>query len=99
GGMAWDNLARFAFLSRGALQLCRHLRFVPDVFHAHDWPTAMVPLYLNTVEARGEFARAASVLTLHNVAHQARFPAWDWPATHLPWDVFNEHGVEDHRAV
>jgi starch synthase len=99
GGTAWDNLARFAFLSRGAFQLCRHLGWVPDVFHVHDWPTALVTMYLNTVEARGEFARSASVLTIHNLAHQARFPAWDWAATHVGWSVFNDQGVEDHRAV
>src|SRR5579862_6278655 len=29
GAWAWDNLARFAFLCRGALQLCRHLDWTP----------------------------------------------------------------------
>src|ERR1019366_8440114 len=48
GASAADNLVRFAFLCRGALQLCKHLRWVPDVFHVHDWPSALVPVYLNT---------------------------------------------------
>ncbi len=43
GALAWDNLVRFAFLSRGALQLCKQLALVPDVFHVHDWATALLP--------------------------------------------------------
>lgn len=99
GGHALDNLVRFAFLSRGALQLCKHLHWIPDVLHVHDWPTALVPVYLNTIESQGELARTATVLTVHNLAHQGRFPAVDLPATHLPWSVFNEAGLEDHGAV
>jgi starch synthase len=99
GSWAWDNLARFAFLCRGSLQLCKHLGWVPDVFHVHDWPTALVPLYLNTVEARGPLGRSASVLTIHNIAHQAKFPAGDLAATQVPWSEFRTDGLEDFGAV
>jgi starch synthase len=99
GGFAQDNLIRFAFLCRGALQLCKYLAFVPDVFHVHDWPTALLPVYLNTIEARGPFSSAATVLTIHNLAHQAKFPASGLPATHLPWSEFRQDGLEDHGAV
>jgi starch synthase len=99
GSMAWDNLVRFAFLCRGALQLCKHLAWTPDVFHVHDWPSALLPVYLNTIEAGGELARSASVLTIHNIAHQAKFPAGDLPATHLPWAEFRADSLEDFGAV
>ena len=99
GAFALDNLVRYAFLCRGALQLCRHLKFAPDVFHVHDWPTALVPIYLNTIEARGPFANAATVLTIHNLAHQAKFPAGELPATHLPWTEFRSDALEDFGAV
>src|SRR5580658_378714 len=99
GGFAHDNLIRFAFLCRGALQLCKALRWVPDVVHVHDWPTALLPVYLNTIEAKGPLARAATVLTIHNLAHQAKFPATDLPATHIPWSEFRSDGLEDFGAV
>jgi len=44
-----DNPERFALLSRGAFQLCRKLRWVPDVLHAHDWPSSLVPVYLSAL--------------------------------------------------
>jgi starch synthase len=99
GAHAADNLVRFAFLCRGAIQLCKHLGWVPDVFHVHDWPSALVPVYLNTTERGGPLARSASVLTIHNLAHQAKFPAADLPATRIPWSEFRPDGLEDFGAV
>jgi starch synthase len=99
GASAHDNLVRFAFLCRGALQLCKHLGWTPDVFHVHDWPTALLPVYLNTIEAHGPLGRAASVLTIHNLAHQAKFSARDLSATHVPWSEFRADALEDFGAV
>ena len=99
GGVGHDNLIRFAFLCRGATELCKYLGFLPDVFHVHDWPSALLPIYLNTIEAHGPLARAASVLTIHNLGHQAKFPASDLPATHIPWSEFRADGLEDFGAV
>jgi len=65
-----DNLERFAFLSRGALQLAKAINFVPDVVHANDWQTALAPVYVNTVEWAQPLHGAATVFTIHNLAHQ-----------------------------
>ena len=65
-----DNLERFTFLSRGALELCKALGWIPDVVHAHDWQTALVPVYLNTVEWAQPLHGSASVYTIHNLAYQ-----------------------------
>jgi starch synthase len=99
GGSAHDNLVRFALLSRGALQLCKHLGWTPDVLHAHDWPSALVPIYLNTVERAGPLGASASVLTIHNLGHQAKYPAGDLPATRVPWSEMRADSLEDHGAV
>ena len=77
GGGFGDNLERFGLLSRGTLELCRYLGFEPDVIHAHDWPTSLVPVYLDTIERGSELERTASVLTIHNMAYQGFFPRND----------------------
>jgi starch synthase len=91
-----DNLARFAFLSRGALQLCKHLGWFPEILHAHDWPTALSPVFMNGFEPRaagGPFARTASVLTIHNLAHQGVFRAADFGMTGLWPDFLRDDGL------
>lgn len=99
GSIAPDNLVRFGFLSRGALQLCKYLGWTPDVFHVHDWPSALLPVYLNTVEASGPLGRAATVLTIHNLAHQAKFHPGALPVVHVPWSEMRPDSLEDHGAV
>jgi starch synthase len=65
-----DNLERFTFLARGALQLCKALGWYPDIVHANDWQTALLPVYVNTVEWAQPLHGAASVYTIHNLAYQ-----------------------------
>ncbi len=76
-GSFGDNLERYGLLSRGTLELCRYLGFEPDVIHAHDWPSALVPVFLNTTEHGTDLERTASVLTIHNMAYQGFFPRSD----------------------
>jgi starch synthase len=65
-----DNLERFTFLSRGALETCKALGWIPDVIHANDWQTALVPVYLNTVEWAQPLHGTASIYSIHNLAYQ-----------------------------
>jgi starch synthase len=65
-----DNLERFAFLSRGALELTKALGFIPDVIHANDWQTALVPVYVDTVEWAQPLHGSATIYTIHNLAYQ-----------------------------
>jgi starch synthase len=94
-----DAVTRAAFLSRGALQLSKHLGWTPDVVHAHDWPAALAPVYLNALESdsASALARTASVLTIHNLAHQGIFAAESFRETGLSPDLLREDGLA-HRG-
>lgn len=94
-----DNLARYTFLSRGALRLCEALDWVPDVVHVHDWQTSLVPVYLDTLEARGPLGRAATVLTIHNMAYQGWFKKGELYQTGLGWEVWSPRGLEAHDSI
>jgi starch synthase len=98
GALPADAVARAAFLSRGALQLCKHLGWFPDVVHAHDWPAALAPAYLNAYESdevRSPLARAASVLTVHNLAHQGIFGLDAFRVTGLPGQLCRDDGFAE----
>lgn len=94
-----DNLRRFTLLTRGALQLAKAQRWTPDVVHAHDWPAALAPVYLNTLEREGVFSNTGSVLTIHNLAHQGVFPKEEIEHTGLEWEHFHGAGLEFHDKI
>lgn len=94
-----DNLARYSFLSRGALRLCETLDWIPDVVHVHDWQSSLVPVYLDTLEARSRLGGAASVLTIHNMAYQGWFKKDELYQTGLGWEVFHPGGLEAHDSI
>ncbi len=66
-----DEHYRFILLSRAAIEMCQRTGFAPDIFHAHDWHTALIPLFLKTVYAWDRlFAHTRTVLTIHNLGYQ-----------------------------
>jgi starch synthase len=73
-----DNARRYGFFTRAALQLLRDAAWKPDVVHVHDWQTALAPAYLKIWHWDDAIlGAAASVLTIHNIGHQGKYPAGD----------------------
>lgn len=69
----WDDVYRFAFFSRAALELTQFINWRPDVLHAHDWHTAPAVTWLATAgQADERFRGIPSVFTIHNLAHQGK---------------------------
>jgi len=90
-----DNAERFAFFSRGIIELCRALNFRPDILHCNDWQTGLAPLYLKTFYRDDAlFKRTKSVLTVHNLGYQGTFRPEDLRYTGLGWDLFTPEGIE-----
>ena len=95
-----DNGRRFGFFTRAALQLCRDICFQPDIVHAHDWQTALAPAYLKLWHWEDPvLADAASVLTIHNIAHQGKYPASDLDYLGLQRRNFTPEIFEDFGDV
>jgi len=58
---------KYAFFSLAALELARHINWLPDVIHGNDWHTALT-MYASLTKRWEEGSRhVASVLTLHNL--------------------------------
>ncbi|MEN9800622.1 MAG: hypothetical protein RL653_4319 [Pseudomonadota bacterium] len=80
-----DEHLRFLVLTWGALTCAQRMRFAPDVVHCNDWQTALGPLLLKTRFAwdREIFGNARTLLTVHNLNYQGRFPSSVVPDTGL----------------
>jgi glycogen/starch synthases, ADP-glucose type len=90
-----DNPQRFSLLGHAAFQLCRKIQWYPDIIHAHDWAAALAPILLKFNERHDEFARTASVFTIHNIGYQGVYGKHLFPYTGLSWDSFYAAGFED----
>lgn len=101
-GDYWDNCERFVFFCRAALESLARLeaassgvRWQPQVIHANDWQTGLLPVYLRTrYRDHPVVGNLASLFTIHNLAYQGVFWHYDMPMTGLGWDLFTPAGIE-----
>jgi len=94
-----DNAERFALFSRAVLEASK-IFGAPDVFHCHDWQSALVPILLKTIYAEDPALRsAASVFTIHNMGYQGQFPPEVLSLLMLPWDLFTISKMEFYGKV
>ncbi|HUO24506.1 MAG TPA: glycogen synthase GlgA [Candidatus Aquilonibacter sp.] len=89
-----DNAERFALFSRAVLEAAKIVG-APQIFHCHDWQSALVPVLLRTVYAEDPaFRDAGTVFTIHNMGYQGLFPPDTLPLLMLPWDLFTMSKME-----
>jgi len=90
GGAYSDNLLRYVFFNRVALEAACLLKHPVDIFHCHDWQTGLIPLLLKTqYQHQPRIARARCIFTIHNLAYQGVFPPSWLHRLGLPTDYFH----------
>ncbi len=90
-----DNAERFIFFCRSVLEVCKSIRFQPDIIHCNDWQTALIPTYLKTIYAKDKwFKSTRTVFSIHNLGYQGNFPSSELKTAGLPFSIFTPQGVE-----
>jgi starch synthase len=90
-----DNAWRFGVYSRAALEYLRLRGRRPDVIHAHDWQTGMVPVFQKMQFSSDPVVGGVPVIfTIHNLAFQGVFPATVLPELGLGWEVMDIRALE-----
>ena len=73
-GLGGDEYERFGFFCRGVLNALPLIDFQPDVIHAHDWQSGMIPALLKIQYAHLPFyTNIKTVFTIHNLQYQGIF--------------------------
>ena len=73
-GMGGDEYERFGFFCRSVLNMLPLIDFQPDVIHAHDWQSGMIPALLKIQYAHLPFYHEIKTLfTIHNLQYQGIF--------------------------
>jgi starch synthase len=95
-----DNHRRFAFFALAAMSALPRLVQGPVLLHAHDWHTALAPVYLRTILSQDHHARTATtVVSVHNPGYQGHFGPEVMPEIGLPWELYNWQQLEWYGKV
>jgi starch synthase len=65
-----DDIERFAFFCRAALEFLQKSGRNPDIIHCHDWQTGLVPLLLFELYKFQGMTHPRVCYTIHNIGHQ-----------------------------
>lgn len=77
-----DDKLRFAMFSKAVIQLLPELGPMPQILHCNDWETALSVIYLkNDQVTKPELRNIRTVFTIHNIAYQGQFSAWELQTT------------------
>lgn len=90
-----DNAERFIFFAKAVAEAMRLADLKADIVHAHDWQTALLPVYVRLAEERHDTSLAVkTVFTVHNLSFQGVFPMDAFPLTNLPEEFRSVDGLE-----
>lgn len=87
-----QDIEKYIFFDRAVLEMLPVIGFAPDLLHCHDWPAAMVPVFLKELYQKNAFyQKMKTIMTVHNLKFQG---IWDIPTfrslTGLPDYVFSD---------
>lgn len=88
-----DNHRRFAALSWAGAVITQYgqlMNWRPDIVHAHDWQTGLLPAYLKAWAQR----HPPVVYTIHNMQFTGAYTHEQYLETGLPENLFQMHGLE-----
>lgn len=99
-----DDVSRFAFFSKAALEFLLKDNRRPDIIHCHDWQTGLVPVLLFEQYAHAGMHWQRVCYTIHNFKHQGltgEYVLWATGLTNIA-HYFNFDRLRDnfnHTAV
>lgn len=94
----YEDVEKFAFFSKAALQCLPLIDFAPNIIHCHDWQTGLVPVFLKTSFGSDPYyAGIKTVYTIHNLKFQGRWKIQEvMDITGLPMQIFNDQELESY---
>src|ERR1700747_918797 len=94
-----DNAERYSEFCRATIEIAKHV-WPTDVFHCHDWQTALLPVLLRTVFGDDPVVKDLPVVfTIHNMGYHGRFRREVLARAGIPEILFNPGALEFYGDV
>ena len=78
-----DDIERYLYFSRTALEFLFKKQKQPNIIHLHDWQTAAISVLMQEMYKSMGFAKAKTVFTIHNIEYQGKCSSKDLDAIGL----------------
>lgn len=70
----YDDCERFVFYCRAVLEMIRYIDFKPDIIHANDWQSALIPVYYQVFyKYQQGYDQIKTIFTIHNIQYQGKY--------------------------
>ena len=94
-----DNAERYSEFCRAAIEIAKHV-WPTDVFHCHDWQTALLSVLLRTVYGDDPVVKDLPVVfTIHNMGYHGLFRREVMARVGIPELLFNPGALEFYGDV
>jgi len=89
-----DNPERYSEFCRAAIEISKHV-WPADVFHCHDWQTALVPVLLRSTYGDDPLVKNLPVVfTIHNMGYHGQYGRDVLERAGIPAQLFSPRGLE-----
>jgi starch synthase len=89
-----DNSERFIFFSKAVVELARRITPALEIIHCHDWPTALIPVFV-----KDRRLPLLTALSVHDLEYQGSFWSFDFALTNLAGGYFSPRGIEFYNRL
>ncbi|NUM81607.1 glycogen synthase GlgA [bacterium] len=70
-----DEDERYILFCKAVIETMQYMKWVPDVIQCNDWQTGLIPVFIKeNYNWDRMFDKTATVMSIHNIAYQGRFP-------------------------
>ncbi len=89
-----DEDERFILFNKAVIEALQRLNWKPDLINCADWQTGLIPLYIKDNYSWDRFfEQTATVMTIHNIGYQGRFPKDTIHKAEIKPDLFYENSA------
>jgi len=81
-----DDIERYLYFARTALEFTYKKQLNPDIIHVHDWQAAAIPILYREMYNQLGFNKPKIVFTIHNIEYQGRCATHDLASIGLKAD-------------
>lgn len=68
-----DSVEIYGYFTKSIFEFLNYINWSPDIIHAHDWHTGLVPLFIKHSIVKSP-KPVKTIFTIHNMAYQGIFP-------------------------